>query len=29
MGTQYHPELKSRPLAPHPIFVEFLKAIKK
>jgi CTP synthase len=30
VGTQYHPELKSRPLAPHPLFVEFIKAsIKK
>ncbi|HLL61306.1 MAG TPA: gamma-glutamyl-gamma-aminobutyrate hydrolase family protein, partial [Candidatus Nitrosocosmicus sp.] len=26
IGTQYHPELKSRPLAPHPLFVEFLRA---
>lgn len=26
LGTQGHPEYKSRPLAPHPIFVEFLKA---
>lgn len=25
MGTQGHPEYKSRPLQPHPIFVEFLK----
>jgi CTP synthase len=25
IGTQYHPELKSRPLAPHPLFVEFVK----
>jgi CTP synthase len=31
LGTQFHPELKSRPLAPHPLFVAFLKAasIKK
>ncbi len=30
MGTQFHPELKSRPLAPHPLFREFIKAaIKK
>jgi CTP synthase len=28
-GTQGHPEYKSRPLRPHPIFVEFLKACKK
>ncbi|MFH1833122.1 MAG: CTP synthase [Candidatus Levyibacteriota bacterium] len=26
MGTQGHPEYKSRPLEPHPIFVAFLKA---
>lgn len=26
LGTQGHPEYKSRPLKPHPIFVEFLKA---
>ena len=30
VGTQFHPEYKSRPLSPHPIFVEFIKAsIKK
>ena len=26
MGSQFHPELKSRPLAAHPLFREFLKA---
>lgn len=26
VGTQFHPELKSRPLAPHPLFREFIKA---
>ena len=26
MGTQFHPELKSRPLEPHPIFIQFIKA---
>ncbi len=26
MGTQGHPEYKSRPLAPHPIFIAFIKA---
>lgn len=26
LGTQAHPELKARPLAPHPLFTEFLKA---
>lgn len=30
LGTQGHPEYKSRPLNPHPIFIEFIKAcIKK
>jgi len=26
LGTQGHPEYKSRPLSPHPIFMAFLKA---
>ena len=26
LGTQFHPEFKSRPLDPHPLFVEFIKA---
>jgi len=26
VATQFHPELKSRPLAPHPLFREFIKA---
>lgn len=26
VGTQFHPEYRSRPLDPHPIFVEFIKA---
>jgi CTP synthase len=26
IGTQGHPEYKSRPLAPHPIFVAFMEA---
>lgn len=26
VGTQFHPEYKSRPLSPHPLFLEFLKA---
>jgi CTP synthase len=26
IGTQFHPEYKSRPLHPHPIFIEFLKS---
>ena len=26
IGTQFHPEYKSRPLSPHPLFVDFLKS---
>lgn len=26
LGTQFHPEFQARPLAPHPLFTEFLKA---
>jgi len=26
LGTQFHPEFKSRPLQPHPLFVEFIRA---
>ena len=26
LGTQFHPELKARPLAPHPLFDAFIKA---
>src|SRR3989344_408620 len=26
VGTQFHPEFKSRPLRPHPLFVEFIRA---
>lgn len=29
LGTQGHPEYKSRPLKPHPIFLAFLKAVSK
>ncbi len=28
LGTQFHPEFLARPLAPHPLFTEFLKASK-
>ena len=28
LGVQFHPEYKSRPLDPHPIFVEFVKTCK-
>ena len=27
LGTQFHPEFLSRPNRPHPLFVEFLKAV--
>jgi CTP synthase len=26
IGVQYHPELKSRPFAPHPLFADFIRA---
>jgi CTP synthase len=26
IGVQFHPEFKSRPRRPHPLFVEFVKA---
>ncbi len=29
IGVQYHPELKSRPLAPHPLFASFIAAAKE
>lgn len=29
VGTQFHPELKSRPTNPHPLFREFVKAALK
>ncbi|MFH1145792.1 MAG: CTP synthase [bacterium] len=29
VATQFHPEFKSRPLKPHPLFREFIKAVKK
>ena len=28
IGVQYHPELKSRPFAPHPLFSSFVAAAK-
>lgn len=27
LGVQFHPEFKSRPLEPHPLFREFIKAV--
>lgn len=29
LGTQFHPELKSNPFEPHPLFLEFIKASYK
>ncbi len=29
LGTQFHPEFKARPLEPHPLFSQFIKAAKK
>lgn len=29
VGTQFHPELKSRPLTPHPLWLAFLKAARE
>jgi CTP synthase len=26
LGCQFHPEFKSRPMHPHPLFREFIKA---
>jgi CTP synthase len=28
LGTQFHPEFLARPLMPHPLFTEFMKAAK-
>ena len=27
IGCQFHPELKSRPMDPHPLFASFIKAV--
>ena len=29
VGVQFHPELKSRPFAPHPLFASFIAAAVK
>ncbi len=29
IGVQYHPELKSRPFEPHPLFASFINAAKE
>ena len=28
IGVQFHPEFKSRPLSPHPLFVKFVEAMR-
>jgi CTP synthase len=29
LGVQFHPELKSRPVRAHPLFVSFIGAVAK
>jgi len=29
IGVQFHPELKSKPFQPHPLFASFVKAAKE
>ena len=29
IGVQFHPELKSRPFEPHPLFASFVAAAKE
>ena len=29
LGTQFHPEFLARPLTPHPLFTEFMKAARQ
>jgi CTP synthase len=29
IGVQFHPELKSKPLDPHPLFRDFVRAAKE
>ncbi len=29
VGTQFHPEFKSRPFSPHPLFQEFVRVVKQ
>lgn len=29
LGCQFHPEFKSKPIAPHPLFAQFIKASAK
>ncbi len=27
VGVQFHPEFKSKPIVPHPLFQEFVRAM--
>jgi CTP synthase len=29
LGCQFHPELKSRPMRPHPLFASFIGAARR
>jgi CTP synthase len=29
LGCQFHPEFKSNPMRPHPLFREFIRAAKQ
>ena len=29
VGVQFHPELKSRPMSPHPLYMSFMEAVSK
>jgi len=29
VGSQFHPEFRSRPNRPHPLFVAFVKAVAR
>ena len=29
VGVQFHPEFKSRPFTPHPLFSSFIKAAER
>ena len=29
VGVQFHPELKSRPLKPHPLYIAFMEAVSR
>ena len=29
IGVQYHPEFKSKPFSPHPLFIEFIRASRE